>query len=110
MQTMQNCKIAKLQKLQTMQNCKMQNCKICKIAKSQMFHPKNQRLLLKGASTKQILLLKGDQLGGGRRRAAAHANPGMNFVRRLILKGRQQQIVQRLIFKRETIKQIKYLF
>ena len=37
-----------------------------------------QRLLLKGGQQQnQRLLLKGGQLGGGRRRAATHANPGL---------------------------------
>ena len=61
-------------------------------------------------ATFQRLILKGGQLGGGRRRTAAHANPGMIFSKsyfkrgpttfflRLLLKGLQQKN-QRLLLK-----------
>ena len=95
---MQKLKIAKLQKLHNMQNIKITTiatyAKYAKYANMQnQATNKIQRLLLKGRprekcskttfkreptlKTNQRLLLKGSQLGGGRRRAAAHANPDL---------------------------------
>ena len=78
----------------------MQKCKIAKIAKYAHYAKYGKYAKL------QRLLLKGGSLGGGRRRAARYANPGINFFQRLLLKGGSLEKFSKTTFKRGLTRKI----